>query len=110
MKLYTMTALVAATLLGAGCASQPTETLTHRETTVREQKDLSSGTITKTTTTRTVTEFVALDGDGDGYIVLDDLPEDNPLRTSWVEYDSDGDQRITRVEYDAWYVAGVDEE
>lgn len=108
MKAYPMAALVAATLLGAGCATQQTETLTHRESTVREEKNLATGAVTTTTKTRTVTEFAALDGDADGYIVLDDVPEDNALRKVWVEYDKDGDKRITRVEYDAWYVTNVD--
>lgn len=65
-------------------------------------------TTTTTTTTTKHREFTALDVDADGYVVLDEIPAGDEFRTVWVKYDTDGDKRITKVEYDPYYTVSVD--
>jgi Ca2+-binding EF-hand superfamily protein len=70
----------------------------------------ASTATTTTTTTTTRREFVALDANADGYLVVSEIPKDNDFAKVYVEYDKDGDSRITRTEYDAWYTVEVDED
>ena len=74
-------------------------------------KPVADATVAKTTTTTTTTkhrEFTTLDADADGYIVLDEIPDSDEFRTVWVKYDTDGDKRITKVEYQPYYTVSVD--
>lgn len=71
----------------------------------------TAATSTTTTTTTTTTKhpaFAVLDTDADGYIVVNEIPADNEFKTVWVKYDTDGDKRITKVEYDPYYTVSVD--
>ena len=81
MKAYTLTALAAACLVAAPTFAQ---------------------TVQETTTTTKTTEFVQLDLDRDGYLVLTEAQKSPEFAKVWVTYDKDGDKRITRVEYDAY--------
>jgi len=71
-------------------------------------KPVAATTTTTTTTTTKHPAFTVLDVDADGYVVLDEIPADNEFRTVWVQYDKDGDKRITKVEYDPYYTVSVD--
>ena len=126
MKGYLSAALFAASFVGTGCIAQPVENLTYTDTTVRAHKSLLVGatkaeSVNRTTfahaTTHstsspapTMTEFATLDVDSDGYLELAELPQDDGFRDTWLAFDTDGDSRITQVEYDAWYVADVAED
>jgi Ca2+-binding EF-hand superfamily protein len=96
MKPYTLTALAAAGLLGFGAATAQT---VEQETTIRRTEDPVTGTTTQTTTT-TTREFADLDVDHDGFLIVSEAAKDPAFQKVWVEYDKDGDKRITRVEYD----------
>lgn len=74
-------------------------------------KPVAATAATTTTTTTTTTKhpaFTVLDTNADGYIVLDEIPNDDEFRTVWVKYDADGDKRITKVEYEPYYTVSVD--
>jgi hypothetical protein len=60
------------------------------------------------TTTTTTTRFEDLDADADGIIVKSEIPSASPFATVWTKYDTDGDLRITPVEYQPYAVAGRD--
>lgn len=71
-------------------------------------KPMAASTTTSTTTTIKRPAFVVLDSNADGYIVINEIPTDNAFKKVWVQYDKDGDKRITKVEYEPYYTVSVD--
>lgn len=62
---------------------------------------------TVTTTTETV-EFTELDADADGFVVQTEIPTDLELAQVWVDFDADGDMKLSQSEFDAWVAVDVD--
>lgn len=104
MKPYTITALAAACLFALPAYAQTSV----QETTVRQTQDPVTGTTTETTTT-TTTEFVDLDADRDGFVIVSEAAKNPEFSKVWVQYDKNGDKKITRVEYDAYRAIAVKE-
>ena len=61
------------------------------------------------TTTEEVV-FTDLDADADGFVVQTEIPTDLELAQVWVDFDADGDMKLSQSEFDAWVAVDEEEE
>jgi hypothetical protein len=60
------------------------------------------------TTTTTTVRFEDYDTNADGIILKQEIPTDSTFSTVWMQYDADGDLRITPVEFQKWTLVDAD--
>jgi hypothetical protein len=99
MKPTKLATFVALSLFGVAAGAQTIE----KSTTTRSTDPVTGAQTTTQTTTRT--EFKSLDTNADGYLVVSEVPSQDPFARVFAAYDADGNKKVTRVEYDAWVAA-----
>lgn len=79
------------------------------ETEQQEVQVHTQTTETTVTSTRDL-DFGTLDSDADGFVVQTEIPADAELAQVWVDYDADGDMKLSQGEFDAWVQVDSEEE